>query len=108
MPSHDDWDSGGFAAGLVAGAIVGAGMALLFSRSGDALRGEMGESWNGVRNAVGRRYRALADRAGVELENIQEKVDRAADAVESAASEVVEAAANARRLAGKRSRQESA
>lgn len=102
-------NAAGFAAGLVTGAIVGAGVALILApRSGAELREDVGESWITLRNAVGRRYRALADKAGVELENIQETIDQAADAIESSASAVVEAAASARRVTGRRPRQDSA
>lgn len=108
--SYSERDSAvGFAAGLVTGAIVGAGVALILApRSGAELREGVGESWITLRNAVGRRYRALADKAGVELENIQETIDQAADAIESSASAVVEAAASARRLTGRRPRRDSA
>lgn len=108
--SLSDRDNGaGFAAGVLTGAIVGAGVALLLApRSGAELREEVGESWNTLRDAVGRRYRELAQRAGVELDNIQEKIDQAANALELSASEVVEAAASARRSSGRRSRHEDA
>ena len=76
MSYEANYDNGaaGFAAGVVTGAIVGAGVALLLApRSGAELREEVGESWKTLRDAVGRRYREIADRAGVELDNIQEK-----------------------------------
>jgi gas vesicle protein len=90
---HDNHDAG-FAAGLITGAIVGAGLALLLApKSGAALRDELGESWGSVRDAVGRRYRELAERAGVELDNLQERIDQAAEAVEASATKMVEEAA---------------
>jgi gas vesicle protein len=102
-------NAAGFTAGLVAGAIVGAGVALMLApRSGADLREDLSESWTTLLDAVGRRYRALADKAGVELENIQEKIDQAADSFESGANAVVEAAAGARRAAGKRARRDNA
>lgn len=75
---HEHQDSNaGFAAGVITGALVGAGLALLLApKSGAALRDELGESWTSLRDAVARRYRDLAERAGVELENFQERVDR--------------------------------
>jgi gas vesicle protein len=98
----------GFAAGLITGAIVGAGLALLLApKSGAALRDELGESWISLREAVGRRYRELAEHAGVELDNLQERIDQTADAVESSASKLVEAAAReARQVWGERSRKD--
>jgi gas vesicle protein len=96
----------GFAAGLITGAIVGAGLALLLApKSGAALRDELGESWITLRDAVGRRYRELAERAGVELDNLQERIDQAASVVESSASELVDQAAReARQLWADRTR----
>ena len=84
----------GFAAGVITGALVGAGLALLLApKSGAALRDELGESWTALRDAVARRYRDLAERAGVELENLQERVDQTANAVESSATKLIEDAA---------------
>jgi gas vesicle protein len=85
----------GFAVGLLTGAVVGAGIALLLApKSGAALRDDLGDSWTQLRDAVGRRLRELADRAGVELENLQERIDQTAQSVESSASKLVEAAAH--------------
>ena len=89
---HDDQNVG-FGAGLITGAIVGAGLALLLApKTGAALRDELGESWVSLRDAVGRRYRELAERAGVELDNLQERLDQTANAVETNASKLVDAA----------------
>jgi gas vesicle protein len=83
----------GFAAGIVTGALVGAGLALLFApKAGTELRGDLNDSVTSLRDAVARRYRALAEMAGVELENIEERVDRAAASIESSAREVLDAA----------------
>jgi gas vesicle protein len=98
----------GFAAGLISGAIVGAGLALLLApKSGAKLRDELGESWISLRDAVGRRYRELAERAGVELDNLQERIDQTANAVEANASKLVDAAAReARQTWGDRMRKD--
>ncbi len=103
MYPHQD-NNAGFAAGVITGALVGAGLALLLApKSGAALRDELGESWMSLRDAVARRYRDLAERAGVELENFQERVDQTANAVESSAIKLVEAAAQeARQVWGDR------
>ena len=75
----DNERDNGFAAGIVTGALVGAGLALLFApKAGTELRGDLNDSLGSLRDAVARRYRALADMAGVELENFEERVDRAA------------------------------
>ena len=89
----DDGRDHGFAAGIITGALVGAGLALLFApKAGTELRGDLNDSLGSLRDAVARRYRALADMAGVELENFEERVDRAAASIESSAREVLDAA----------------
>jgi len=93
MYERHEEHNGGFAAGIITGAIVGAGLALLLApKTGAALRDELGESWLSLRDAVGRRYREFAERAGAELDNLQQRIDQTADAVESGASKVVDAA----------------
>ena len=101
--AHQD-NNAGFAVGVITGALVGAGLALLLApKSGAALRDDLGESWTELRDAVARRYRDLADRAGVELDNLQERIDQTANAVESSATKLVEAAAQeARQVWGER------
>ena len=95
MYQRDREGRAGFAAGIVTGALVGAGVALLFApRAGSELREEMGESWTSLRDAVARRYRDLADRAGVELGNFQERIEQTARAVESRANEFINSAAS--------------
>ena len=105
--AHED-NTAGFAAGVITGAFVGAGLALLLApKSGAALRDELGESWTALRDAVARRYRDLAERAGVELENLQERVDQTANAVESSATKLIEDAAHeARQVWGERYRRD--
>lgn len=101
-------NNAGFAVGVITGAIVGAGLALLLApKSGAALRDDLGESWSMLREAVGRRYRDLAERAGVELDNLQERIDQTANAVESSATKLVESAAQeARQMWGERYRKD--
>ena len=90
---HEEDNTAGFAAGVLTGVFVGAGLALLLApKSGAALRDELAESWTSLREAVGRRYTELAERAGVELDNLQERMDQTANVVESRATELVESA----------------
>lgn len=97
---HNDDRGHGFATGVITGAIVGAGLALLLApKAGAELRGDMSDSLASVRDAVARRYRALAEMAGVELENLEERVDRATESIEASAREVLEAATPRRRKA---------
>ena len=60
--------SGMFLLGALAGALVGAGVALLMApKSGAEVRRELNSGLNTVRDAASRRYRDLADRAGQRL-----------------------------------------
>lgn len=87
----------GFAAGAITGVMVGAGLALLFApKAGSELRGELSESVTSMREAVARRYRELAERAGVEIENLEERVDAAAETFETGAREMLRAASDRR------------
>jgi gas vesicle protein len=78
----------------MAGAAVGVGLALLFApKSGARLRQDIGESFDAVREAMANRYRELAARAGVELDHLHARIDRAADRFETSAHELVHSAA---------------
>jgi gas vesicle protein len=58
-----------FLLGALAGALVGAGVALLMApKSGAEVRRELGTGYNSVRDAAARRYRDLADRASAKLD----------------------------------------
>lgn len=96
MYSHDR--ENGFGTGVMIGALVGAGVALLFApKAGAELRDDLSGSMTSVRDAVTRHYRSLAERAGVELENLEERVDQAAEAIESTARDAMDAASQRRR-----------
>ena len=91
---HEKDTNAGFAAGVITGAIVGAGLALLLApKSGAALRDDLEESWGTLRDAIGRRYKELAERSGVEVDNMQERIEQTANVVESRANELVDTAA---------------
>jgi gas vesicle protein len=82
MYREDRHSGAGFAAGIVAGAVVGAGVALLLApKTGAELRGTLNDSMTSMRDAVSRRYRYLAEKAGVQLEDLEERVDRAAESI---------------------------
>ena len=94
----NDGRGSGFTTGVITGALVGAGLALLFApKAGVELRSDLNGSMTSVRDAVARRYRALAEMAGVELDNLEERIDRATESVETSAREVMEAATTRRR-----------
>lgn len=85
--------SGMFLLGAVAGALVGASVALLMApKPGAEMRSDLNASFNSLRDAAARRYREMADRAGVQLENIEEKADQLADQLETSAREALDMA----------------
>jgi gas vesicle protein len=75
--NDDSTGSGMFLLGAVAGALVGAGVALLMApRTGAETRQELSSGYNTMRDAAARRYRDIADRATAKLEKLEEKVDQ--------------------------------
>ena len=78
--------SGTFLLGALAGALVGAGIALLMApKAGAQVREDLSTGYNSVRDAAARRYRDLADRAAATLE---QKVDQYSNRATSAASTI--------------------
>jgi gas vesicle protein len=60
--------SGLFLLGALAGALVGAGVALLLApKAGSQVRGDISSGFNTARDAAARRYRELADKASQKL-----------------------------------------
>lgn len=85
--------SGLFLLGAVAGALVGASVALLMApKPGVEMRSDLNASFNSLRDVAARRYREMADRAGVQIANIEEKADQLADQLESSAREALDLA----------------
>ena len=81
------------AAGIVSGAVIGAGLALLFApKSGRVLRSELGESVDGLRTAAANRYETLAARAGDTVASLQQTVGSTAHAIEARARSVAQSA----------------
>ena len=69
--------SGTFILGALAGALVGAGVALLMApKSGAQTREDLTAGYSSVRDAAARRYRDLADRANAKLGELEQKVDQ--------------------------------
>ena len=65
---QDAASSGTFLLGALAGALVGAGVALLMApKTGAQVRRELNSGLNTMRDAAARRYRDLAERAGATL-----------------------------------------
>lgn len=66
---QDSAGSGSFLLGALAGALVGAGVALLMApKSGAQTRQDLSSGYNSMRDAASRRYRDLADRASAKIE----------------------------------------
>jgi gas vesicle protein len=73
--------NGMFLLGAVAGALVGAGVALLMApKPGAEVRRDLSDGYSSVRDAAARRYRDMADRASAKFEEasarFEEKVDQ--------------------------------
>ena len=72
---------GGFALGMLAGVLVGAGVTLLFApKPGRELRENIGESMGKLKDAAARRYRDVADKAGrvaSEVRNLDTNAEQA-------------------------------
>lgn len=95
MNRHDADSSADLILPLLAGAAIGAGLALLLApKSGRALRGDVVESGEAVRAAVADRYHALAERAGVELDDLRQAVASATEALEARAQAAVKSASS--------------
>jgi gas vesicle protein len=84
MTRWNDQESTGngmFLLGAVAGALVGAGVALLMApKPGAEVRRDLSDGYSSVRDAAARRYRDMADRASQRFEDasakFEEKVDQ--------------------------------
>lgn len=93
MNEQESAGSGMFLLGAVAGALVGASVALLMApKPGAEMRSDLNASFNSLRDAAARRYREMADRAGVQIANIEEKADQLADQLETSAREALDMA----------------
>ena len=64
--------SGMFLLGALAGALVGAGVALLMApKTGEQVRRDLSDGYSSVRDAASRRYRDIADRATAKFERAE-------------------------------------
>ncbi len=79
--SEESTGNGMFLLGALAGALVGAGVALLMApKPGAEVRRDLSDGYSSVRDAAARRYRDVADRASARFEEasakFEEKVDQ--------------------------------
>lgn len=85
--------SGTFLLGALAGALVGAGVALLMApKSGAETRQDLSDGYGSVREAAARRYRDLADRANEKLGQLETQVEQYANRASSTAAAAVDTA----------------
>lgn len=94
MTRWNDQESAGsglFLLGALAGALVGAGVALLMApKTGAETRQDLSSGYNTVRDAASRRYRDIAERASTMADRASSKVEqytnRAAASINDASS----------------------
>jgi len=71
---QESMGSGMFLLGALAGALVGAGVALLMApKSGAETRQDLSSGYNSVRDAASRRYRDIADKASAKFDQAVEQ-----------------------------------
>ena len=74
---RESTSSGMFLLGAVAGAMVGAGVALLMApKSGAEVRQDLSEGYNSMRDTASKRYRDLADRANAKIGELERQVNQ--------------------------------
>ena len=74
---RESTSSGMFLLGAVAGAMVGAGVALLMApKSGAEVRQDLSEGYNSMRDSASKRYRDLAERANAKLGDLERQVNQ--------------------------------
>jgi gas vesicle protein len=74
---QESMGSGTFLLGALAGALVGAGVALLMApKSGAEVRQDLSTGYGSMRDAAARRYRDLAERANAKMVQLEERVDQ--------------------------------
>jgi len=84
---RESTSSGMFLLGAVAGAMVGAGVALLMApKSGAEVRQDLSEGYNSMRDTASKRYRDLADRANAKLGDLEKQVNQYASRATSGSS----------------------
>lgn len=72
---QDSASSGLFLLGALAGALVGAGVALLMApKTGAETRRELSSGLNTARDAAARRYRDIADKASQQIDKASQKL----------------------------------
>lgn len=82
--------------GFLSGAAIGAALALMFApKSGQAMRQDLSDGVTTLRDAINGYVEQMAERAGVEMDNLKGAVDAATAAVEKRVSSVIDSASDA-------------
>jgi gas vesicle protein len=85
--NEESTGSGTFLLGALAGALVGAGVALLMApKAGAEVRRDLSDGYSSVRDAAQRRYRDIADRAAAKYEEASAKIEEKVDQYKGRAS----------------------
>ncbi len=101
--NQDSGSNGMFVLGALAGALVGAGVALLMApKTGAETRQDLSDGYSSVRDAASRRYRDLADKANAKIdqatarfEQASAKFEKKADRFNGGVSDAVDSVASA-------------
>jgi gas vesicle protein len=81
---REEQSGSSFMMGVLAGAFVGAGIALLFApKSGNEMRAQLGEQYRGLADRVGEQAQHLRDSAGQLREQGRERIQQLSDRVSS-------------------------
>ena len=82
--NEESTGNGTFLLGALAGALVGAGVAILMApKAGTEVRRDLSDGYSSVRDAAARRYRDLSDRASAKLDEASAKFDEKVDQYKS-------------------------
>ena len=88
---RNEGGGGGFMLGLLTGAVLGAGLAMLLApKAGSELRGVIGEQARNIGNIANEQYKKASENATGWAERGREFVERARDAVNRGAEEARE------------------
>ena len=88
--------NGTFLLGALAGALVGAGIALLMApKTGAQMREDLSSGYNSARDAAARRYRDLADKAGQKIDEASSRFEQAGNKIEKTVDEFSSRASSA-------------
>lgn len=84
---REDQSGGGFVLGLLTGAFVGAGLALLFApKAGTEMRAQLGEQYRGLADRVGEQTETLRNTAEQWREQGRERVQQLSNKLSDRAS----------------------